>query len=124
LGIIGGPILLGDRPARKYKELDTWTYLYKKRITLSINVFGYSDHLNKNEILLNSLFMDSKIEILNLAGIACWGCEGPKDISSFVDTEWEFRSFSDIFLSYGEDVDDVSKEIQKIEVNGQIIEVP
>ena len=33
LNFIGGPIQLGDKPARKYKELDTWTYYFKKRIT-------------------------------------------------------------------------------------------
>ena len=124
LNIIGGPIPLGDRPANKYKELDTWTYQFKKRITLSINLFGYSDHLNKMEILLNSLYLDSKREILNSTGLACWGYDGPRDISSFIDTEWEFRSYSDIFLSYGEDVDDISREIQKININGQTIEIP
>jgi len=124
LNIIGGPIPLGDRPAREYKELDTWVYYFKKRVTLSIHIFGYSDHLNKMGTLLNSLYLDSKVEILNLAELACWGYDGPMDMSEFIDTEWEFRSYADIFLSYGTDVDDVCGEIHKIEVNNQIIEVP
>jgi hypothetical protein len=122
LNILGGPIQLGDRVARIYKELDTWTYQFKKRITLSINIFGYEDYLNKIEILLNSLYLESKIEILNVAGLASWGYDGPIDMSLFRDTEWEFRAQADIFLSYGDDVDDIPREIQKIELNGEIIE--
>lgn len=124
LNIIGGPIPLGDRPANIYKSLDTWTHLFKKKITLSINVFGYEDHLQTNSTLVNALYLPSKIEILNLAGLACWGYDGPRDISKFVDTEWEFRSQTDIFLSYGDNIDDTHLEVQKIGLNSQIIEIP
>lgn len=124
LNIIGGPIPVGDRPSRTYKELDTWTYHFKFRMTLSVNILGYSDHLTKMNTLLNSLYLPTKIEILNTVGLACWGVDGPRDLSVKMDTEWELRSHADIFLSYGEDVDDVPGEIQKIELNGQIIEIP
>lgn len=123
LNIIGGPIKLANRTPFKYKELDTWTYYFKKRITLSINIFGYENHLNKIDTLLNSLELDSKIEILNNAGLACWGYDGPRDLSLQRDTEWEFRSQADIFLSYGENVDDVPGEVQSIELNGEIISI-
>lgn len=124
LNIIGGPIDLSDRTAYKYKELDTWTYKFKKRITLSINIFGYENHMNLMETLLDSLQLDSKIEILNLVGLACWGYDGPRDLSIQRDTEWEFRSQADIFLSYGKEVDDVPGEVQSIELNGEIISIP
>lgn len=124
LNIIGGPIPVGDRPVRRYKTLDTWTFYFKYRITLSINIFGYEDHLIKMNTMLNSLYLPSKIEILNLAGMACWGTDGPRDLSVLMDTEWEFRSHADVFLSYGKNVDDVPGEIQKLEVNGQIIQIP
>jgi len=124
LNIIGGPIPLGARPACIYKELDTWTYKFKKRITVSINVFGYSDHLLKIQTLLDSLYLASKIEILNLVGLACYGYNGPMDLSRFIDTQWELRSQADIFLGYGKDVDDIAREIQSMSVNGQIIEIP
>lgn len=124
LNIISGPIMLGDRPATKYKSLDTWVYQFKYRITLSVNVIGYAKHQEMMATLLNSLHLGSKIEILNLGGLANWGYDGPRDLSTFMDTEWEYRSQADIFLSYGEDVEDVTGEIQKLEVNGQIIEIP
>jgi hypothetical protein len=124
LNIIGGPILIGDRPVKKYKELDTWTVQFKYRFTLSVNMFGYEDHLSKMNTLLHSLYLPSKIEILNLVGLANWGIDGPRDISALIDTEWEYRSQADIFMSYGEDIDDITGEIQKIELNEQIIEIP
>jgi len=123
LNILGGPILVGDRPVKKYKELDTWTYQFKKRITLSINIFAYENHTRIMEVLLNSLCFDSKVEILNFAGIAHWGYDGPRDMSEVRDTKWEFRSQADIFLSYGENMDDIPKEIHKVEINGKIIDI-
>lgn len=123
LNIIGGPIKLDNKTPYRYKELDTWTYYFKKRITLSINIYGYEDHLNKIEELLDSLELDTKIEILNNAGLACWGYDGPRDLSLQRDTEWEFRSQADVFLSYGKNVDDVPGEVQSIELNGEIISI-
>jgi len=123
LNIIGGPINLANKTPYKYKELDTWTYQFKKRITLSVNIFGYENHLNLIESLLDSLELDSKIEILNIAGLACWGYDGPIDLSIKRDTEWEFRSQADVFLSYGKNVDDIPGEVQSIELNGEIISI-
>jgi len=123
LNILGGPIKLSNRVPSRYKQLDTWTYYFKKKITLSINIFGYEDHLNKIETLLNALDLDSKIEILNVSGLACWGYDGPRDLSMLRDTEWEFRSQADIFLSYGQNVDDIPGEVQSIELNGEVISI-
>lgn len=123
LCISGGPIQIGDRPVKKYKELDTWTYQFKYRITLSINLFGYSNYLFLMNQLLSSLHLETKIQILNNAGLAYWGVDGPIDLSSFRDTEWEYRSQADIFLSYGEDIDDKPGEIHKVEINGNVIDI-
>lgn len=124
LNILGGPIPVGDRPDCNYKELDKWTYTFRKRITLSINVYGYEDHFNKAQTLADCLYIQTKIDILNLAGMACWGYSGPMDMSKFVDTEWELRSQLDVILSYGENIDDSPGEVHKIEINGRTIEIP
>lgn len=123
LAILGGPIPLDDRPQNQYKSFDTWTYTFRKRITLSINVFGYDDCFSKAQLLADSLYLASKILILNSAGIACYGTDGPRDMSQFIDTQWEFRAQLDVFLSYGMTRDDSPGEIQKIGLNGRTIEI-
>lgn len=124
LNILGGPIPVGDRPDLDYKQTDTYIYTFRKRITLSINVIGYEDHFNKAQTLADCLYIQTKIDILNLAGMACWGYSGPLDVSKFVDTEWEFRSQLDVFLSYGTNIEDSPGEVHKIGINGQTIEIP
>jgi len=123
LNISGGPIAIDDRPSMQYKTLDTWTYGFKKRITLSINFFGYELHQYYLERISQCLYIDDKVELLNVDGLACWGFDGPRDLSSIVDTEFEFRGQLDVFLSYGDTIDSSPGEIKKIGLNGEVIEV-
>lgn len=124
LNVIFGPEKIGDRGEFYYKELDTFTYKFVKKFTLSVNIYADSYYLNIMNDLINSLDLSSKLSILRLKGLAIWGKQGPNDIPEVVDTIWEQRSHLDIFMSYGETVDDIPGEIQKVELNGQIIEIP
>jgi hypothetical protein len=124
LNIPGGPLSVGDRVERKYKTLDTWEYNFVKKFTLSINIYADDDHLNLMQKIINGTFLDTKLEILQLKGLACWGYDGPRDLSALIETEWEFRSNIDIFISYGEAIEDIPMEIQKIEINEIDYELP
>jgi len=124
LNIIGGPSLVGDRAEHKYKTLDTWEYNFVKKFTLSMNIYADNNHLNLMQKIINGTFLETKLQILQLKGLACWGYDGPADLSALIETEWEFRSHIDIFMSYAETVADIPGEIQKIELNGIDIEIP
>jgi len=124
LNILGGPSLVGDRAEHQYKTLDTWEYNFVKKFTLSINIYADDNHLNLMQKIINSFYLESKLEILQLKGLALWGYDGPADLSALIETEWEFRSHIDVFMSYGEAFDDIPGEIQKIELNGIDIEIP
>jgi len=123
LNISGGPIPIGDKPSIRYKELDTWSYCFRNRITLSINFYGYEYHQYYLQKIQRSLYIDDKIELLNTVGIACWGTDGPRDLSTLIDTEFEFRGQVDIFLAYGEIVDSSPGEVHKIGLNGEEIDI-
>lgn len=123
LNIIGGPNKVGNRPNRKYKELDKWNYTFVKRITLSVNIFTYGDNAGLMETILDSLQLPTKLVLLRDVGLAFWGYDGAFEDSTLVDTKWEFRSHADIFLSYGIIKEDEPGEIQKINLNGTLIEI-
>jgi len=124
LNIPGGPIPVVNRPTSKYKSLDTWTYGFCSRVTLSINFYGYELHQYYLEKIIQSLYIDDKVDLLNIAGLACWGYDGPRDLSVLIDTEFEYRGQVDVFLSYGKTVDSSPGEVQKIGLNGEVIEIP
>ncbi|GAF85768.1 unnamed protein product, partial [marine sediment metagenome] len=119
----GGPSSVGDRVEHKYKTLDTWEYNLVKKFTLSINIYADENHLRLMQEIIHGTFLETKLQILQLKGLACWGYDGPADLSSLLETEWEFRSHIDIFLSYGEVVTDIPGEIHKIQINDEIIEI-
>ena len=43
VNIISGPQLDGT-PQKTYKELDTYTYIFRKVFTLSVQVFSHTNH--------------------------------------------------------------------------------
>lgn len=106
--------------AQKYKELDTYTYQFKKIFTLSIDVFTKNAHFEIMSNILDSLELASFLVTLQNAGIAVWGNSDPLDLSALEDTAHVLRAHTDIFMAYGKDKDDVSGEIQKVNIEGAI----
>lgn len=122
LNFSSGPRPIG-KPGIKYKSLDTWTYCWRKVITLSVSIVADSNYLNYLTQLLNGLDYEPYYEKLTEVGLASWGYEGPWDVSELIDSKYEFKANADITLSYGEDIDYVPGEIHSVNVNGQIVDI-
>lgn len=124
LNILSGPFNVNTRGENSYKELDTYEYYFNKRFTLSVNIYG-NEYTNKQiDYILNGTMLETKLQILRVAGLSIWGINGPNDISRPIDSEYELRNQLDIYFSYGELVEDITGEIHKVSLNGDIIELP
>lgn len=109
-----------------YKELDTYTLPMRKAFTVTASVyagaeipggFGYYDVM---VAIMDGLELESFKSILRKAGLAIRGNENPIDLSALQETVYEFRSSVDIFLAYSKPVDDITGQIDKVEVEGTI----
>lgn len=122
LCIISGPTKIGNRAEMTYKETDTYTRYFQKKFTLSISVFANNNDSYIINNIQNSLYLEDKLNILRSGGISVWNQIGPSNISRVIDDDWEYRSHLDAIMSYGENIDDITGEIRKVEINGQIID--
>jgi len=122
LCIISGPTKIGNRAEMTYKETDIYTRYFQKKFTLSVGVFANDNDGYIINNIQNSLYLESKLNILRNGGIAVWDQIGPFNVSKVIDDDWEYRSHLDIIMSYGENIDDETGEIRKVEVNSQIID--
>jgi hypothetical protein len=122
LNFPSGPVKT-DGPDQEYKQTDTWTYTWRKRIILSVGIIADEDYLKYMSMLLNSLDYEPYYLELQKVGFACWGYNGPWDVSELIDSQFEFRANADIVLSYGEDIDYAPGEIHSVKVNDRIIDI-
>jgi hypothetical protein len=116
LDVIAGPRSIGTAEER-YTQEDTYTYGIRKRGTLAIQVFAV-DALVRAGAIVNALELPSRQAILQAAGIAVWGSDGPRDITELMDTAHEPRASLDLFLSWPEPADDAPGEIRGVRVIG------
>lgn len=122
LNFLTGPIKV-DGAEVTYKETDVWTYTWRKRITLSVTIIADENYMTYMTQLLNSLDCESKYIELQKVGFACWGYDGPWDVSELIKSQYEFRVNANITLSYGEDIDYTDGEIHSVNLNGEIIDI-
>jgi len=97
-----------------YKSADTFTYNFRKTITLSCNIYANNAYLALMETLINSLELETYRAGLRIAGFAIWGNSDPVDVSQLLDTKFEPRVSTDFFFSYNKEVDDEIGEIRKV----------
>lgn len=125
LNISTPPFKEGDSEI-KYKELDTYTLPMRKAFTVTASVyapaeiqggFGYFDVMTA---ITDGLELESFKSILRKAGLAIRDNTAPIDLSSLLETVFEFRASVDIFLAYSKPVDDVTGQIDKVEMTGTI----
>jgi|GEM_PF-1893403 len=116
LNISSGPRKTGHAEI-KYKELDTFTYPFRKEITLSVNVYADSGWLNTIQDIINALELPTKQLILQNAGIAILDNTDPLDVSELLNDITEGRGAVDIFLGYATEVDDISGEIESVKID-------
>lgn len=119
LNIVSGPNKEGNA-AIKYKTLDTFTYLFKKTFTLSIDIIADNQHLRLMSDILDSLELPSFLTNLRIAGLAYRGNSDIFDISELLNAKDVRRCTVDIFFAYGQDKDDVSGQVDKIKAAGTI----
>lgn len=101
-----------------YTSQDVYTYTFRKKCNLTINVFAKDKHLEMIESLINSLDLDSKRSILRKAGVAVWTNEPPVDISELVTTKHEYRAAVDLTVSYGKEHEETVGEINTVNYEG------
>lgn len=125
LNISTPPFKEGDSEI-KYKELDTYTLPMRKAFTVTASVyakaeipggFGYYDVM---VAITDGLELESFKSILRKAGLAIRGSENPIDLTALLETVFEFRSSVDIFLAYAKPVDDITGQIDKVGMTGEI----
>ena len=120
LNISAGPALVAA-PEFNYKEDDTFTYNMRKQFTLTINVFANEGWLKLAQEIKEALHLPTKRGILRQAGLAQDGIPSDVlDVSALLDTKHEGRATFDLPLAYNEEVDDVSGEIRKVEIESTV----
>jgi hypothetical protein len=118
LDVIAGPQNVGTAEER-YKGADMYTYGFRKRCTLNVQIFA-ADALLRAGAMANALELPSRQAILQAAGIAVWGGDGPQDITQLMDTVYEPRASIDLFLSWPDPTDDAPGEIRRVRVAGTV----
>jgi hypothetical protein len=118
LDVIAGPQSVGPAEER-YTAEDTYTYGIRKRGTLNVQVFA-EDALVRASALEDAINLASRQSILQAAGIAVWGANGPRDITQLLDTAYEPRASLDLFISWPQPAEDSPGEIRRVQVAGQI----
>lgn len=120
LSVSSGPRPLGPAEVRSKVAVDTFTFPFRKEITLTVNVYADSGWLSLLATISNALELPSIKSILRLAGIAIIRVEDPIEISELLNDQWEGRGSIDIILAYNQQVDDVPGEIQSVEFDGTL----
>lgn len=118
LDLIAGPQSVGPAEER-YKSEDTFTYRFRKRGTLNLQLHA-NDALVRTGAIANALELPSRQAILQAAGIAVWGSDGPRDITQLMDTAYEPRASIDLFISWPDPTDDAPGEIRRVRVTGEV----
>jgi hypothetical protein len=121
LNFISGPNKVGtpeqvDKPGVE----DTITRIFRKTVTLSVQVFAFEDYLEIMSLVINATELDSKLDILRAQGIAIWGVSNINDLSELTEAQYRFRANIDIIIAYGEEIDDVTGQINTVEMTGQV----
>jgi hypothetical protein len=119
MDITSGPALEG-RPTFKHKIIDTYTYSFKWKFSLTIDVFAQTLHMAIANKIIQGLALPTKRAILNAGNIASRTNTEPIDLTELVNNNFEQRSQFSIDMAYNEDVDDVTGEIQTVIVNGTV----
>lgn len=122
ISILNGPTKIGDRAEVRYKETDTWRYYFEKSFTLSIGTYANSNDIDLMNDIDNGLYLETKLDILRNVGLAVWTINGPFDMSTVIDDDWEYRYHLDVVMAYGEFVDDIPGEIHQVELNEILID--
>ena len=120
VNIITGPKRDGT-PERTYKELDTYTYIFRKIITLSIQSHSQSNHLALLSTIIDSMTLPTQRATLRAAGLSIYNDDDidPTDISELIDTGFEKRGSIDVTMAYADEIDDSPGEIQTMQLVGE-----
>ncbi len=119
VNIIAGPQFDGT-PEKKYKELDTYSYIFRKIFTLSIQSHSQTNHLALLSTLINSMMLATQRATLRAAGLSIYNDTdiSPNDVSELIDTGFEKRAAIDVTMAFAEEIDDVPREIQTVQLVG------
>lgn len=120
LNVSSGPRKVGSPEVRYGGVQDTFTYPMRKEITLTINSYADSGWLATLGDFIDALELPSKQELLRNAGLAIIRSENPIDISELLNDQYEGRGSVDIILGYCDNINDVSGEVESVEIDQTI----
>jgi len=117
LNILSGPEDIGG-VVEKYKELDTWEYYTRKKITVQVNIYSFENWIGMLNLLINSLKLPSYRQIYQLKNLAFHTIAGLQDLSELLDTKYIGRAQCELVFSYPEVLTDKPGEIHKVTIIG------
>ena len=96
---------------------DTYRYNFRKKFTLTINVYSNESPMTYIESIINSLQLENSLEILRAGGVAYNGEPIINDISTLMESKFELRASCDIFLCYNKSQDIKLGAIETVIIN-------
>jgi hypothetical protein len=120
VNIISGPQNDGT-PEAKYKTTDTFTYIFRRIFTLSIQAHSQSNHLALLSTLISAITLPTQRATLRAAGLSVYNNNDilPTDISELIDTGFEKRGSIDVTMAFTDEIDDIPGEIQTVQLVGE-----
>lgn len=106
-----------DVPARRYKELDTFTYQEKRIFTLNVVVIADDqDNTDYAGDLISSQELHEHKTNLRAVGLNCRYELNTTVIPAEISTEYEYRVSVDFMFATDKDYDDVVGEVSDFEM--------
>jgi hypothetical protein len=112
-----------------YKSLDTFSFPMRKAFVVSVNVYanekistlvGDKGYYNVIESIINASELETYRSILRQAGISYRNNSEPVDLSELLESIYEFRASTDLFMAYIKVVNDVVGQIDKVNLKGTV----
>jgi len=106
-----------DLPARRYKELDTFTYQEKRVFTLNVTIIADDkDNTDYAGDLISSQELEVHKAALRAVGLNCRGELNTAVIPTEISTEYEYRVSIDFLFATHKDYDDEVGEVSDFEM--------
>lgn len=101
-----------------YKQLDQYTYTFRKEMTLTVNIYDDSSCVSLMDTLLANIETQVFQKILRQGNIAFLYNNAPIPLDKLLETQFEHRTEIEIFLSHAMQLDEDISEIHTVDYEG------